>query len=263
MDFDGKTIWITGASSGIGEALALEFFRRGAAVILSARRRNRLEDLKDRLDRTAPGRCHVVVCDVADASSVERAASAVKELTGSLDILVNNAGMGQRSTALDTRAEVDRALFDVNFFGAVNVTKSILPWMIARGGGQVVVIGSMAGKFGFPLRSAYSASKHALQGYFETLRAELHGLRIGVTLVCPGRVRTEISLHAVTGDGSKHGKMDAALLNGMPAERCARVIADAVLHRRREILIGAPERLLWFIRRFCPPLFDWIVRRVR
>ena len=262
MDFGGKTIWITGASSGIGKALAMEFFRRGASVILSARTRDKLQELKDSLDRTAPGRCHVVPFDVTDPSSVERAGAAVKSLTPRLDVLVNNAGVSQRSTALETSPDVERALFEVNFFGAVAVTRSVLPWMIEGGGGRIAVIGSMAGKFGFRMRSTYCASKHALQGYFESLRAELRGTGVGVTLVCPGRINTDISIHSMRGDGSTYGRMDAWQDRGMPVERCAMIIAEAVRRGRREILMGAPERLLYFFRRFCPPLFYRIVERI-
>lgn len=262
MEFGGKTVWITGASSGIGKALALEFFRRGAAVVLSARSADKLGELKEILDGIETGRCHVVPCDVTDPESVRRAAGAVKSAIGRLDILVNNAGVSQRSTALETESRVERALFEVNFFGAVAVTRNALPWMIETGGGRIVVIGSMAGKFGFPMRSTYCASKHALQGYFETLRAELRGTGVGVTLVCPGRIRTDISIHSLKGDGTVYGRMDAGQERGMPVERCARIIVEAVRRRRKEILIGAPERLLYFIRRFCPPLFYGITERI-
>lgn len=263
MGFEGRTVWITGASSGIGKALAQEFFRRGAAVVLSARSVDKLRALKDALDRDAPGRCIVVPCDVTDPGSVDRAAESVRSEVRRLDILVNNAGVSQRSRALETAPGVERALFEVNFFGAAAVTRSVLPWMIESGGGRIVVIGSMAGKFGFPMRSSYCASKHALQGYFETLRAELWGTGVGVTLVCPGRVRTDISIHSLTGDGSVHGRMDPGQEHGMPVERCARIIAEAVRRGRREILIGAPERLLYLFRRLCPPLFYGLVERLR
>lgn len=262
MEFDGKSIWITGASSGIGKALALEFFRRGGAVVLSARSADKLWELKERLDRVEPGRCHVVPCDVTDPGSVERAAGAVKSEIGRLDILVNNAGVGQRSTVLQTESRVERALFEVNFFGALAVTRSVLAWMIESGGGRIVVIGSMAGKFGFPMRSTYCASKHALQGYFETLRAELRGTGVGVTLVCPGRIRTDISIHSIKGDGSVYGRMDPGSEAGMPVERCARIIVEAVRRGRKEILIGAPERLLYFFRLSCLPLFYRITERI-
>ncbi len=262
MTFEGRTIWITGASSGIGKALASEFFRRGAIVILSARSTDKLEALKAELDHRSPGRAHVVPCDVTDGASVELAAAAVKRLAGRLDILVNNAGVGQRSRVLETSPDVERALFEVNFFGAVAVTRSVLPWMVERGGGHIVVLSSMAGKFGFPLRSTYCASKHALQGYFDTLRAELYREKIGVTLVCPGRIPTEISRNSMTGDGSRYGKMDAVQARRMSPERCARIVAYAVRRERKEILIGAPERLLYFFRRFCPPLYYRLAERV-
>ena len=167
MKIQGKTVWITGASSGIGEALATELFSQGAIVILSARNMNKLNSLKARLDAEEQGRCYVVPCDVTRSSDIEEASRKVNELTGGVDILINNAGVSQRSFAMDTSLQVDREIFEVNFFGAVAITKAVLPRMISRGGGHIVVISSMAGKYGFRMRSAYSASKHALQGFLK------------------------------------------------------------------------------------------------
>src|SRR4030042_3157842 len=206
MEIKGKTAWITGASSGIGEALATKLFSMGATVILSARNVDKLNALKNRLDSIEPGRCHVVVCDVTQSPSIANAVNIMKQLTGKLDLLINNAGVSQRSYVIDTTIEVDRQLMEVNFFGAVTITKGVLPWMISNGGGHIVVLSSMAGKYGFRMRSAYAASKHALHGFFETLRAELHDKNIGVTLICPGRVQTDISVNSLTGNGQQYGK---------------------------------------------------------
>jgi short-subunit dehydrogenase len=261
MKIQGKTIWITGASSGIGEALATELFNQGATVILSARSSGKLNAIKARLDDMAKGRCFIVPCDVTIPEQIEEAAAKVQQLTDHLDILVNNAGVSQRSFALDTTISVDRALFEVNYFGAIGITKSIVPWMIKKGGGNVVVISSMAGKFGFRMRSTYSASKHALHGFFETLRAELHDKNIKVTMVCPGRVKTDISVNSVTGDGKKYGIMDSGQARGVPVEKCARIIVRAVRNNRKEIFIGRSELLLLTIKRVCAPLYYWIVNR--
>ena len=261
MKIQGKIVWITGASSGIGEALAHELFSRGATVILSARSVGKLEELKARLEQDGRDRCFVVPCDVTHTESIYQAIEQVKQLAGRVDILINNAGVSQRSYALDTDLQVDRELFEVNFFGAVALTKGILPWMISKGGGHMVVISSMAGKYGFRMRSSYSASKHALHGFFETLRAELHDQNVKVTLVCPGRIKTDISVKFLTGDGKLYGKMDQGQVNGVPVEKCARIIVRAIEHDRKEVFIGKAELFLLEIKRLCPPLYYWIVNR--
>jgi short-subunit dehydrogenase len=198
---------------------------------------------------------------VTSPVSISQAVEKVKQLAGRVDVLVNNAGVSQRSFALDTELKVDRAIFEVNFFGTITLTKGILPWMIEQGGGHVVVISSMAGKYGFRMRSAYSASKHALHGFFETLRAELYDRNVQVTLVCPGRVRTNITLNCLTGNGELYGKMDKGQEDGVPVERCARIIARAIEHNRKEVFIGKPELLLLSIKRVCAPLYYWITRK--
>jgi short-subunit dehydrogenase len=259
MKIKGKVAWITGASSGIGAALSAELFDRGATIILSARSAIKLEEIKAGFDEKDPGRCLVVPCDVTSKKSVQEAIDLVKQLAGRVDILINNAGVSQRSYALNTSLEVDRELFEVNFFGAVAITKGIAPLMVMQGSGHIVVISSMAGKYGFRMRSAYSASKHALQGYFETLRAELYQDNIQVTIVCPGRVKTEISVHSLMGDGQTYGKMDKGQARGVPVEKCAKIIVHAIEHNRKEVFIGKKELLLLIIKRVCPPLYYKIV----
>jgi dehydrogenase/reductase SDR family member 7B len=258
MKIQGNTAWITGASSGIGEALANELFLQGATVILSSRSAGKLEQIKARFDQIDPGRCYVVPCDVTRPESVEQALETVMQNIGRVDILINNAGVSQRSFALDTTMQVVRELFEVNFFGTVAVTRGILPWMISKGGGHVVVISSMAGKFGFRMRSSYSASKHALQGFFETLRSELYDKNVQVTLVCPGRIRTDISIHSLTGEGKRYGIMDKGQARGVPVEKCARIIARAIKCNRKEVFIGNVELFLLSVKRLCSPLFYWI-----
>ncbi len=260
MKFQGKIVWITGASMGIGEALASEMFSRGATLVLSARSVEKLTNLKAGFDQIDSNRCFIVPCDVASANSIGQAIDKVKQLADRVDILVNNAGVSQRSYALDTELKVDRSIFEVNFFGTVTLTKGILPWMISNGGGHVVVISSMAGKYGFRMRSAYSASKHALHGFFETLRAELKDQNVQVTLVCPGRIKTDISLNCLTGDGSLYGKMDKGQENGVPVEKCARIIARAIAHNRKEVFIGLPELFLLSVKRVCAPLYYLITQ---
>jgi len=261
MTFNGKSVWITGASSGIGEALAGEFFARGARLIISARNVQKLEEIKKGFDAVESGRCIVVACDVTNSASINEAVNEVKKQIPKLDILVNNAGVSQRATALETGIDVVRQLFEVNFFGTIAITKAVLPWMIEKGGGHIAVISSMAGKFGFRMRSAYSAAKHALQGYFETLRAEMHDKNVRVTIICPGRVQTNISLNSFTGDGRLYGKMDKGQANGVSVTRCARIIAQAVSNNRKEVFIGGPELFLLVVKRACPALYYWIANR--
>jgi len=261
MKIQGKTAWITGASSGIGEAVAQELFRLGATVILSARSISRLEALKSSIDAREEGRCFIVPFDVSKQTDIEEAASKVKQLVNRVDILVNNAGVSQRSLVLETELQVYRDLFEVNFFGALSVTKAILPWMIGNGGGHIVVISSITGKYGFRMRSGYAAAKHALHGFFETLRAELHDKKVQVTLICPGRVKTDVSVHSLTGDGKKYGKMDAGQEHGVPVEKCARIIVNSIKCNRKEVFIGTRELFLLVVKRICPSLFYWIANR--
>ncbi|MFO7370538.1 MAG: SDR family oxidoreductase [Bacteroidales bacterium] len=261
MEIKGKIAWITGASSGIGQALAEELFRQGATVILSARNSVKLEALKSRFDQTDKSRSHVVPCDVTKPREIQGAVEKIRTLVSRIDILINNAGVSQRSTVLETQMEVYRELMEVNFFGAVEVTKAVLPWMVAGEGGHIVVISSMAGKYGFRMRSGYSAAKHALQGFFETLRAEMNEKNIRVTLICPGRVKTDVSVNSLTGDGQKHGKMDSGQEHGVPVAQCARIIVRAVKRNRKEVFIGGLEVFLLVVKRICPPLYYMIVNR--
>src|SRR5258708_1449948 len=187
MTFTGKTVWITGASSGIGEALARELSARGARLILSARRADELERVA-----SACADAEVLPLDMGDREDV-RAKTA--RVANRVDIAVLAAGISQRSLARETSSDVDRRLMEVNYLGVIELTKAILPSMLARRHGHLVAISSVAGKLGTPLRSGYSASKHALHGFFESLRAELRadaqGKRIDVTLLCPGFIRTQ------------------------------------------------------------------------
>jgi short-subunit dehydrogenase len=262
MSVKGKIVWITGASSGIGEAMAKEFFYHGATVILSARNKVLLTALKSRFDKTDATRSMILPFDISREPDVLNAAETIKKQMPRVDILINNAGVSQRSYALDTSISVDRDLFEVNFFGPVTLTKLVLPWMIENGGGHIAVISSMAGKFGFKMRTSYSASKHALNGFFESLRAELRSYNINVTIICPGRIKTEISVHSLTGDGSRYGVMDKGQINGVPVDTCARIIRRAVENNRKEVFIGKGEIFLLVIKRACPWLYYKLVNRI-
>ncbi len=261
VSFEGKIVWITGASSGIGEALAYALATRGARLILSARRAARLREVQAACAH--PDRHVVLSLDLADAASLEAAARQALDAAGPIDVLINNGGVSQRALALDTELAVDRRIMDVNYFGAVALTKAVLPSMLARGAGHLVVVTSVVGKFGSPWRSAYSASKHALHGFFDALRAEVHQAGLRVTLVCPGFVRTDVSLHALTGDGTPQGTMDAGQQRGLAVEVCAARIVRAIEREKDEVYFGGKEAMAVYLKRFWPGLFNRIIRRAK
>lgn len=261
MRFADKRVWITGASSGIGAALAEELAGRGARLVLSSRRRGALEAVRERC--ACPGAHEVQTLDLADPSSLADAADAVLARHGSVDVLVNNGGVSQFSLAQNTPLEVDRRLMEINYFGAVALTKAVLPSMRRRGRGRLVVTSSLLGKISIPTRSAYAASKHALHGFFDALRAEVYADGVRVTVACPGYVDTRVSANALTADGSARGVMDAVHAGGMAPAACARKIADAVEAERPEVLIGPPQKYVVWLRRLLPSaLFHAVVRRV-
>ena len=261
MTLRGKTIWITGASSGIGEALALELSRRDVTLVLSARRVEELERVRSKCANRQ--RVLVLPMDVADTSAaavhVERAIA----LAGPIDVMVHNAGISQRSLAKDTPLADDRRVMELNYFGVVALTKALLPSMIARKTGHFVVVSSVVGYVGTPLRTAYAASKHALHGFFEGLRAEVFDEGIAVTMVCPGFVRTEIAKKALAAAGGAGGGDTHATDEGIPPEACARAIARAMERQSREIYVGQREVAAIYLRRFVPGVLARVIRRVK
>jgi short-subunit dehydrogenase len=262
MTFQDRIVWITGASSGIGEALAYAFHQARARLILSARR----EDELKRVQAACGGEpnTRVLPLDVSRGDELAGKARAALSLFGGIDILVLNAGISQRSLARNTDESVYRRLMEVNFFGPEALTRALLPAMLEKKSGHIVVISSVAGKFGVPLRTGYSATKFALHGFYEALRAEETRNGISVTLVCPGYVHTGISVSALKGDGSKHAKMDPELEQGMPAEECARQILRGVARHKREIVVAAPrEKMLVNLKRFFPDLLARMTARPR
>ena len=255
--YEGKTVWITGASSGIGESLARELAKRDAKLVLTARRAARLEELRSKCPN--PERVHVLCADLLDESSWSRLADEAEAAAGPIDVLVNNAGVTQRATAQDTHLADVRRLMELNFFAPIALTNAVLPSMLTRRSGRIVVVSSVAGYVGTPQRSSYAASKHAVRGYFDSLRAELHDSGVGVTIVCPGYIRTEISTHAISSDGRVHGKEDAANASGMDPTECARVIADAIAKGRSEVYVGGKEVYGIYLKRLFPKMIERIV----
>jgi len=259
--FEGKVIWITGASSGIGEALAYEWSKLGARLILSARRESELERVKVACARS--DRCTVAPIDLSRQEDIEAMADRILQQFGTVDILVNNGGISQRSLVIETDVSVDRRIMEVDYFSGVILTKKLLPAMVVRGSGHIVGISSIVGIFGFPFRSAYSAAKHAMHGFYETVWAELHTQGIRVTMVCPGRILTNVSLHALTKDGTPHGEMDHGQAIGITAGTCARKIIKAVRKNKKEVYIGKKDLLMIYFKRYIPWLYYQLVSKVQ
>lgn len=254
-----KVIWITGASSGIGEAAVYKFVKEGYQVILSARNEEALEKVKSA--SAFPELCKVIPLDLADQGSFEEKTKKAIAAFGHIDMMLHNGGISQRSLIRETPLAVDRKLMEVNFFGTVALTKALLPHFITRNSGQFGVISSLVGKFGSPYRSSYAAAKHALHGFFESLRLEHFEDNISVTMICPGFIKTDVSKNALTADGTPLNEMDKAQENGMSAEDCAQGIFKALEHKKEEVYIGGKETLGIYLKRFVPTIFTKILRK--
>lgn len=256
--FENRVVWITGSSSGIGAALAEAFAGEGATLILSARRRPELE----RVAARCGGDPFVLPLDLSRPETFPSLVESVRRRFGGIDVVVHNGGVSQRSLVKDTLLEVDRRLLEVNYLGAVALTKAVLPSMLAARAGHFVVISSVMGKIGTPQRSAYAASKHALHGFFDCLRAEVSDDGLFVTLICPGYIRTDISKNALTGDGSPKNETGRDIAQGHPADRTAAQILDAVSRKKSEVYVGAfgKERLALLLERLLPGVLERVVR---
>lgn len=255
--FRGKAVWITGASSGIGRALALAFAAAGARLILSARREDTLAEVR-RLCGTAEVR--LLPFDLADLDSLPERAAAALACYGSVDIMVHNAGVAARARVADTTPEALERVLRTNYGGPAILTRALLPSMFARGGGRFVVISSLSGKYGAPLLAAYAASKHALHGFFESLRAEEHDRGIAVTFVVPGFINTDITANAMTGHGGRYGRVLPIFRRAMEPRECARRILVAVARGRAEVLVGGAEVWTVYLKRWFPRVLAVLVR---
>lgn len=261
-DFTKQVVWITGASSGIGEALTYAFAQRNASLIISARREEELKRVQQHCPK--PEEIMVLPLDLSQSDTFAEKCAQVLQRFGRIDILINNGGISQRSLTKDTALSVDRTIMEVNFFGAVALAKAVLPTMIAQKKGLIVNISSVVGKVGVPLRSAYSASKHALHGFFDAARAELYKENIHILNVCPGFVQTEVSKNALTSDGSKHNQMDTTTAQGLSASFCAEQIIKAIQKGKDEVVIaGRREKLMLFLKKFFPKRLSIILRTLK
>ncbi len=254
-----KIAWVTGASSGIGEELCYQLDRKGFRLILSAR--NEAELIRVAAQLNHKDEALVLPMDLGDTSNVNALVEKMKSHFGAIHYVFHCGGISQRGNASETDLAVDRKIMEVNYFGTVALTKAVLPIMIEQGFGHFVPLSSIAGKFGFYLRSAYSASKHALHGFFESLALEEAHRNIHVTIVCPGKINTPISLRALDKDGKSHGVMDHNQATGMPVDECVRQLLVAVENRKREVLIGNKEIKAVTLKRFLPKLFWKVIAK--
>ncbi len=258
--FQDKVIWITGASSGIGEALAREMSARGAKLILSSRRMAELERVKGTCAH--PDSVHILPLDLTDSKSLDEKVGTAITFFGHIDIMVHNGGISQRSLVADTGIAVHREVMELNYFSYILVTKALLPHFIERRSGYIVVTSSVMGKIGTPMRAAYAAAKHALHGYFDCLRAEVERYGIKITILTPGYIHTPIAV--ISGDGSFLSSTSEQISGGIPADKAARQIIKAIRNERYEPYIGkfiGEERLALFVKRFMPTLFAKLIGR--
>jgi len=256
-----RTIWITGASSGIGEALAMHWAAKETTIILSGLDKKQLEPVAVKCEQKG-AKVQIVPFDLTKEYEIIEASTQVQALVTKIDILANCGGIGQRSLVIETPAAVSRKIMETDFWGHATLSTQILPFMVKTGGGTIVVMSSLSGLFGFPQRSMYCAAKHALHGFFETIRLEHHKDNINVLMVCPGRVKTNFSYGALTSTGGTHGQMDKGQENGVSVEYCAAQISKAVRRNKKQVLIGNKELIMAYLKRFAPWLFYYIALRI-
>lgn len=259
-----KVVWVTGASSGIGEALVYSLAKQNCKLILSARRKEELERVKGNCPTAVQPDIRILPLDLSKSETLELSTQAAIQFFGHVDILINNGGISQRSLAKDTLIEVDRYVMEVDYFGTLALTKYLLPHFLSRKSGHYVTISSVMGIIGTPYRSGYAAAKHALHGFFDSLRAEVWKENIFVTLICPGWIRTNITLNAVTGDGSKLNEMDKTTDKGLTPDYCASQVIKAIQYKKEEVYIGGAKEVFGvYTKRFFPKLFSKLVRKIK
>lgn len=252
--FKDKICWITGASSGIGAALARQLAKKGAKLILSGRDVEALA----KVDAECGGGHLVLPFETTDYDALPAMVDKAHAFAGRIDMLVNNAGISQRSLAIETPFPVYQKIVAVDLLAPIALTQLVLPHMVKQGSGRIVMISSVAGKVGSPMRTGYSAAKHGLVGYADALRVETEGLGLQVHVIAPGSIKTEVSRNSITADGSKRGQSDPAIENGMDADHAAKLMLKAIARGEREIILARGiERHIAKLRRQSPnKLFD-------
>jgi short-subunit dehydrogenase len=262
MSLQKQIVWITGASSGIGEALAYAYSEKGVKLILSARRVNELERVRENCSGNTED-VKILPLDLTDIKAMKEKTEMAIKMFGKIDILINNGGISQRAYAVDLTMETIRRIMEVNFFGTVALTKALLPHMIENKSGRIVVVSSVMGKIGTRYRSAYAASKHALHGWFDCLRQEIYQHNIHVTIVCPGYVRTNVTRNALTADGEKLNVMGDAHEKALTPKQFADKLIPKISKGKDEIYIGGFEIITIYLKRYFPALLNKILLRAK
>lgn len=262
MYYNNKVVWITGASSGIGESLAYSLSKKKVRLILSARREEELQRVKENCQGD-PDNIAILPLDLAKEATLKGIATEAVSAFGQIDILINNGGISQRALAIEADMDSIRYLMDVNFFGTIALTKEVVPGMIEQGHGHIVVMSSVMGKIGTRYRSAYAASKHALHGWFDCLRQEVQEDGIDVTLVCPGYVKTNVTKNALKADGSKLNEMGDAHKKAMSSDQFAEKLLPKISAGKQEVYIGGKEIGAVYLKRLFPGLLNKILMRVK
>ena len=256
LPFLNKVVWITGASSGIGEALSYQLAQLGAHLILSARGEEELNLVNKQLPRN-PGSAKILPLDLEDLGQLPQKTDMAWALFGKIDYFISNAGLAIRDYALTTELRIDQKIMNINYFGPTVITKRLLPHFIEQGHGHIVVMSSLSGKYGVPRLAAYSASKHALHGFFECLRSETVEQGILITIIVPGMIKTAITAHAITGTGGTVGRIDKTFETAYPVDRAAQKIVRAILTEKEEANVGGFELFTLWLNRVSP----WLLRR--
>ncbi len=256
-DFANKVVIITGASSGIGASLAYEFNKLGACLSLAARRIDRLELIKEQLEKSG-GRVLVTLTDVTDENNCCQLIDRTLQHFGSIDILINNAGISMRAMFADTEILVLKKLMDVNFWGTVYCTKYALSHLL-KSKGVIVGVSSIAGFHGLPGRSGYSASKFAMHGFLETIRIEHLKSGLHVMVIAPGFTASEIRENALLSDGSKQGETPREEEKLMKPERVAKILIRSIRRKKRNKILTFSGQLIALFQRILPEQIDWLV----
>lgn len=261
MELQNKIIWITGASSGIGEALAYAAVNEGAKIVISARRENELKRVAGAC-KTDPSNVFVLPLDLENTSTIGEKVEQVIQKFGRIDVLINNSGMGHRTKAVNTPTGIDRKVMEVNFFGTINLTKAVALKMQQQKSGKIVTIASIMGKYGLPLYATYSASKFALYGYFESLRQELYADNVKVLIVSPGFINTDVSTKLLLENGSEYGVKSESQNKGMSPADCAKGIIKAIKGNRDHKYVGGYEIFSVYVKQYFPKIFYRLMRKM-
>lgn len=260
--FNDKVVWVTGASSGIGEAIVQQLSTYNTKLVISARNKEKLEGIKKELNLT-DDKCLVLPLDIAEIETLKSKTEYVIEHFGRIDILINNAGLSYRGLVEETDLSVYRKLMEVNYFGTIALTKEVLPYLLEQKSGHIAVTTSIAGKVGTQIRSAYCGAKHALHGFFDCLRMEVYQSNIDVTIIVPGFVQTDLTKKALTADGSAYNLVDEAILNGMTTKKCANIYLKSLAKKKEEVIISEGKEIVApYLKRFFPSLLTPLLKRL-